>query len=309
MILEDTRLEDAFNSMLRADYIPLRDTAKLDLLSQYYVDYFGYVRQVLAENDQLIVGRRGTGKTTLLYRSLVDCRRSWNPDEDVQCKPKTLGIYLDLGKCQSLSDVESSVFDEFEHVFLSELREAIEEEIVRSWPAVEDHPGLLQRLFKPDEVKSAKETATALKELVEVIQTGVARRVDLSGSVSVRKKESDKRSASLGIVAKGGQDGISVQGKSNLGVEHASEAESSGSYSVDYRLTVPDVLRVLGRVIQAADASSIIIFVDEFSSLSEELQRRFTTLLRKILGNQEGIFIKLCAITDNYSLGSSIILQ
>ena len=35
-----TQLEDAFNSMLRADYIPLRDVAKLDLLAKYYVDYF-----------------------------------------------------------------------------------------------------------------------------------------------------------------------------------------------------------------------------------------------------------------------------
>ena len=55
--------------------------------------------------------------------------------------------------------------------------------------------------------------------------------------------------------------------------------------------------------------SHIVILVDELSSLSSDLQRRFSTLLRKILGNHSGVYLKVCAITDNYSLGSSIILQ
>jgi hypothetical protein len=73
--MADQHVEDAFNSMLRADYIPLRDIAKLNLLADYYVDYYGFLSQILSENDQLIVGRRGTGKTTLLYRALVECMR------------------------------------------------------------------------------------------------------------------------------------------------------------------------------------------------------------------------------------------
>lgn len=43
--------------------------------------------------------------------------------------------------------------------------------------------------------------------------------------------------------------------------------------------------------------------------MNVELQRRFSSLARKILGNQAGVFLKLSAITDNYTLGSSIILQ
>ncbi len=57
--------------MLRTDYVPLRDIEKLNRLAEYYVDYYGFLNQILSENDQLIVGRRGTGKTTLLYRALV----------------------------------------------------------------------------------------------------------------------------------------------------------------------------------------------------------------------------------------------
>ena len=51
------------------------------------------------------------------------------------------------------------------------------------------------------------------------------------------------------------------------------------------------------------------MFIDEFSSLSTDLQRRFSTLLKKLLGSHAGVFVKICAITDKYTLGSSIILQ
>jgi hypothetical protein len=69
--------KDPVPPMLRTDYIPLGDTNKLNLLADYYVDYMDMVIQILGPVDQLIVGRRGTGKTTLLYRGLVECMRSW----------------------------------------------------------------------------------------------------------------------------------------------------------------------------------------------------------------------------------------
>jgi hypothetical protein len=47
--VEKRNLEDALNSMLRTDYIPLSDTIKLSLLADYYIDYFGYLSQILGE--------------------------------------------------------------------------------------------------------------------------------------------------------------------------------------------------------------------------------------------------------------------
>jgi len=47
-MLDSRSIQDAFTSMLRTDYIPLKDTERLNLLSRYYVDYFGYVSQIVA---------------------------------------------------------------------------------------------------------------------------------------------------------------------------------------------------------------------------------------------------------------------
>src|SRR5260370_22968565 len=114
---------DAFNSLLRTDYISLNDIEKLRVLTEYYVDYFGYLPQILTESDQLIVGRRGTGKTTLFYRAFVECARSWGNSPGCLTKPRTLGIYIDLNKNQPLDGDMS--FAHLEHVFVSEICEAI----------------------------------------------------------------------------------------------------------------------------------------------------------------------------------------
>ena len=47
--IQTEEVEDALNSMLRTDYVPLRDIEKLNRLADYYVDYYGFLNQVLSE--------------------------------------------------------------------------------------------------------------------------------------------------------------------------------------------------------------------------------------------------------------------
>ena len=256
-----------------------------------------------------MVGRRGTGKTTLLYRALIECRRSWTPKQSVACKPKTLGLYLDLSKCQTLVDTKSRDFSEFEHVFVSEMKDSLVEELKRSWPELGQRPGLLSRIFRPAQSQTSISARNELKELADIITKGVPRTVDPSGRVDQKLKTKEGESVSFGGSVGGSPKSPNASISSGYKAAVSREEETNQSYQVNYRLAVTDILRVLGRLREAAGINHIVLFIDEFSSLSVELQRRFTTLLRKVLGNHEGLYIKLCAITDYYSLGSSIILQ
>lgn len=161
--------------MLRTDYIPLKDTEKLARLREYYVDYMGYIPQILGQVDQLIVGRRGTGKTTLLYRALVECMRSWIQDKECFAKSRTLGIYMDLNKCQYLLEASSDEFQEFEHVFITELCEVIREELNRSWPALGSDPGFFSRLFKSAEARKVSDVRKLISDLAKILSTGIPR--------------------------------------------------------------------------------------------------------------------------------------
>lgn len=302
-------IEDAFNSMLRTDYIPLRDTSKLQRLSRYYVDYFGYLRQVVGETDQLIVGRRGTGKTTLLYRALIECIHSWNKNVDSRAKRRTLAIYLDLSKCQTLSDTSANDFAEFEHVFVSELVDTIKDELIRNWPDLGKEPGLFGKIFSRDEAKRNSDSSEALNRLSSIVRSGIPRSEQEVGPRKYKQKDNESSSkaikASGNMSEKGGGGSVGVSETDSV----CREQEVELTRHIRNRLAISDILRVLGELRDSCEMSHIVILVDELSSLPPDLQRRFSTLLRKVLGNHSGIYLKVCAITDNYSLGSSIILQ
>lgn len=303
-------IEDAFNSMLRTDYIPLRDTSKLQRLSRYYVDYFGYLRQIVGESDQLIIGRRGTGKTTLLYRGLIECIHSWGPaSEQSLAKSKTLAIYLDLSKCQTLSDTSASDFTEFEHVFVSELVDSIKDELTRNWPGLKAQPGLLEKIFFRDESQHKKISIESLRKLSTIVSSGIPRAKEEVAPRKIRKKDSESHSQGANVASNLSEKGASFSAEVNESSSSISEYEIETTTSIRSRLSIADILRVLGELRDVCGMSHIVVLVDEFSSLSSDLQRRFSTLLRKMLGNHSGVYLKVCAITDNYSLGSSIILQ
>jgi hypothetical protein len=294
--------------MLRTDYISLKDTERLNLLSRYYVDYFGYVGQIVAEQDQLVVGRRGTGKTTLLYRGLIECMGSWT-DQGSAAKPRTLGIYLDLSKCQLVNANSPGDFRDFEHLVVSEICDAISEELTRSWPDLRDQPGLFARLFESVEHKKLQEVRGLLSKLAAILTKGKPRFFQHSGNVDTRELGKTSMVNEQAVKFDLSPDKAGLGGSSSSKREVAAEYEERANYEVTYRLSIADIVQILDELRTAAGIPTVILFIDEFSSLSEDLQRRFTTLLKSLLGNHAGVFVKLCAITDNYTLGSSIILQ
>jgi hypothetical protein len=305
----DRSVDDALTSMLRSDYIPLSDTVKLRKLRSYYVDYMGTLRQVLGDYDQLIVGRRGTGKTTLLYRALVECMESW-VNENALARPKTLGIYIDVSKCQSLNENDNEEYMTFEHNFASELCNAIVREIKRSWPETGSNHNILAKIFKHvEERKKKAEFDKLVAELSALLMKGVP--AISSSSTTIKKKKSSKVKESVKVKAGGALalEKVSVSSETSAGADDEQYEEEEWADTIHYRLNISDLLGAIGKLRQAAGISSIFIFIDEFSALSTPLQGRFSTLARKILGNEHGVRLKICAITDNYTLGSSIILQ
>ena len=307
----DAKITEAFNSMLRTDYISLNDTDRLGLLAKYYVDYFGLIPEVLSDTDQLIVGRRGTGKTTLLYRAFVGCMQSWRHDhpEHIAPKQRTLGIYVDLSKCQYIEDVADTDFVAFEHAFISDVCDAITEQLTRYWPALAQEPGYFSKLFRAAESNQVAEVKGVLDGIARLLREGLPRVIDRSSAVDVRESSGSTQTNNAELGATLSEGDPSITAKLNEGRTESRANERSYSTRTSYRLTVADILRILGDLREKAGISATYLFIDEFSALSTDLQRRFSTLLKKLLGSHAGVFIKLSAITDKYALGSAIILQ
>lgn len=60
---EKNNIKDAFESILRADYISIEGFDQLEMLEEYYVDTFNNLGLLLQRQDNFVSGRRGTGKT------------------------------------------------------------------------------------------------------------------------------------------------------------------------------------------------------------------------------------------------------
>lgn len=93
-------IRNAFQSILRSDYISISEIEQLEQLSEYYVDFYNNVPTVLQEQDSFICGRRGTGKTTLLMRAYYECLKNTSPKiknkESILGDKKILPVYIDL---------------------------------------------------------------------------------------------------------------------------------------------------------------------------------------------------------------------
>ena len=301
-------VSDAFDSMLRTDYIPLKDTEKLSLLAEYFVDYLGYLPELLSATDQLIVGRRGTGKTTLLYRALVECMKSWEPGYEGPARPRTLGVYLDLDKCNSLAG-STDDYSRFERAFVSELCDAITEELQRSWPALKNEPGLLQKVLRPRGARREADVRAELDRLVRVLTTGLPRFVNKSAPVQTTRSSRQKAATTASADIRVSLSDSAIGGSADASEEQEEFVETITTEQTNYELSIADLMRVIADLREAAQIPTFIILVDEFSALPHDHQLRFTTLLKRLLGNHAGVVVKVCAITDNYTLGSALILQ
>ena len=181
--------------------------------------------------------------------------------------------------------------------------------MTRFWPGLVQEPGYFARLFRRPQSNQVAEVRAVLDQIGHLLREGMPRVVDKSAPIEA--KDVTASTQTRAVEASGGirLDSVSVGAKLNEGRSDSQSAERSYSVRTSYRLAVSDVLRILGELRERAGLSATYLFIDEFSALSTDLQRRFSTLLKKLLGSHAGVFIKLCAITDKYALGSSIILQ
>ena len=113
---EIQKVREAFNSILRADYISVSDVNQLSELNDYYVDFLKNLPKVLQSQDSYINGRRGTGKTTLSMRAYYECLKTISPTVEEKSvilgKKKILPIYIDLSQCKDVfCDGEAETFE------------------------------------------------------------------------------------------------------------------------------------------------------------------------------------------------------
>lgn len=282
-------VRQAFQSILRADYISINDSEQLKMLEKYYVDIFKNLPIVLQDQDNFINGRRGSGKTTLLMRSFYECLKTVSPkisdNSDYIGKKKVLPIYIDLSQCKDIfeEDDEQALERTFISRIVSELRSQ------------------LSIMFELSNFKLLKKDTSKLEEF-EYIENVLKYGIEIKVSSKDRKEEIKTASKE--------KIGGSISFKeAQITADMEEDLETVTTQSIDKinGVSIQEFLSTLGTIRKESKLDSIYIFVDEFSELSVSEQKKFSLLLKKLLGSKNNIFFKIGTITGRYDFGENII--
>lgn len=286
------KLRNAFDSILRADYITLDNLAELDKLSNYFIDYFGILQALLQRQDNFISGRRGTGKTTNLLRGYYESLKSISPKlkekESLLGDTKILPIFIDLSTCTDLFDSEDD-------------RSLIEVHFVRQM--IDSLKRQLELMFDESFLILFRKENPALDDLdyiEKVLVEGITLFNERQIQVSSKRVDSEKSEASFNISEKGASIGA--------GISDSVQNERTATYSQLKGVNVQDFLNKISDIKKKTKIDSIYVFIDEFSDLNNSSQQKFSALLKSFLGNRIGMYFKVGVITDRFDFGDKIIL-
>jgi hypothetical protein len=285
-------LRNAFDSILRADYITLNNLNELGDLEEYFIDFFGILQNLLQKQDSFISGRRGTGKTTNLLRGYYECIKSiapkLQPQSGLITNRKVLPIYVDLSTCNDLFDSDDDLAL-LEIHFIRQLIDSLKKQLVLMFD------DKVLAVFKKEN-PALDDLELIEKVLVEGVTISTAKQVD----VTTAKKNSDLAEVSANISA----TNYKLAGKLN----ESNTFEQSSTIQQIKGLNVQEFLNKIGEIKKKADIDSIYVFVDEYSDLNPNAQAKFSGLLKSFLGSKIGMFFKVGVITDRYDFGEKIII-
>lgn len=280
----EEKVLDAFSSMKTTDNVKLEDHSCLQQLQSYYIDPFGYLSNIMQSEDNFIIGRRGTGKSTLLYRAFAECIETWN-DDKVQYKTRVLPIYLDLSKCDSIISSEDIMFEEH---FAYELFECLENGLKLIWEKIIPANGEFE------ESNLLTELNSCIHQIQEMIRTGTVIKIDIG----------EEKYGQQNVLRKSRRLHLSHTDPSftadKLTESHTQKETTLKKHTA---LTLSQLLDSFSGICELINISSIYVFIDEFSELESHKQKALANLLKKLRGTRKNIYFKVCAITDNYELG------
>lgn len=285
-------LKDAFDSILRADYINLDNLNELGDLEKYFVDFFGVLPNLMKKQDSFISGRRGTGKTTNLLRGYYECIKSISPKIqskiDSDSNKKILPIYVDLSTCNDLFDSNDDL-SLLEVHFIRQIIESLKNQLDLMF----DDNFLV--IFKKEN-PALEDLEFIEKILVEGITISTAKKFD----VTTRNKNSKAAEISAELSA------AEPKLKGKLG--ESSDFEQSSTIKKIKGLNVQEFLNKINNIKKKAKIDYIYVFIDEYSDLNPNAQEKFSGLLKSFLGSKIGMYFKIGVITDRYDFGEKIII-
>lgn len=272
-MLKDILLKKAVSSILQRSE-KQQDPEKL---VGTFVD-MGILPQLKSLNNQIIYGRRGTGKTHIIKVLTSQLKE----------EPHNIVVYIDartLGSTSQFSDTSISLKQRCTSLFndiLLEISHTLLEHIVKEPPT------------------KAEEAFDALAKLNKIIAEPVTRFTANSVVSRETSKSSGSFNSDISIGLKPALLNTTIKGEQS----RASEEEKTTSYSLNQeeKVIFPDLVYSIRDLLQKAEATLYILF-DEWSSLPLDIQPYLAEFLKKGFLPVSEVVVKIASLEYRSNFG------
>lgn len=250
--------------------VPRSERAEdLERLVRTFVDC-GVIDIVDNTKNQIIYGRRGTGKTHVLRYLESRYRQA----ED------TVVSYIDartLGSSTIFTDTERSMHSRFVGLY---------KDVVSQF-----HNALFEKLAA-EQSGDVDRALNALSEIERQLSYSEAEKTD----VRVREAESSTEGGSTGLNARVSASGPSVTGALESKSVAATESEIESSASFADKLVFPPLFDAFQAATEAMHLKRFVVLLDEWSSVPPDLQPYLAELLNRVFFANPKVTFKIASL-------------
>jgi hypothetical protein len=272
-MIQDQRLESAVSGLLQ------RSERQQDLqkLVESFVDV-GILTQLSNRNNQIVFGRRGTGKTHILKVLAAQLEKS----------PENLCVYLDartLGSTSQFSDGSLPMRQRCLALFRDVMGEV--------YNAILDHIAN----YPTDSTEAALNSLNELEETLFRPQTKY-----LPSGVSERTTARTAKESSAEISATQ-RNGVAASMRRVADSMKEDEVERTFQVREDDKIIFPDLHSILEKVLRESKAQ-LFVLMDEWSSIPLDIQPYLAEFLKKSLLPLADVVVKIASLEYRSNFGT-----
>lgn len=310
MIITDLDKDNFFNiaeSLKKHRRADLSDVIeKEDAIEKLYVDFLDnnqILKETLKPNTTFLIGRKGTGKSTIIARFQHEIRKN----------PNQLSLYIDVKKVHDLaSNIEESLVEEYQNItksdynylkkyllyknFLRDILKEIKSEIkINSYNAIK----LQLQKFNPfnkedldkkiDGLIANLDSKNELQDIKLIVSKLVTKKQDSERNLFVDGKISN----TIGVL----EQTLSTKLNGEISNTHCNTLEQNYAEIFIKYFDLKNFILEIKNILQPFEIKRIFICLDDFSEIDEGAMKIFVDSIISPLNNWTDEFIKfkICA--------------
>lgn len=300
---------DAVESLKKYRRADLEDDRGRNILKELYTDLLpnDYIlKKSLKENTTFLIGRKGTGKSTIFLRL----------EQELRDKKGYLPCYLDVKTIYESSQTKLATNEGIEKYLSTELVEKylIERAFLQSTLSqiLKEVSTKFDSLYQPfletlglSKVEEVKEKLLEIisniedNKYLQKIEVPILQKIDTTNKISSENGSEDSNLLK-GFGIEGGidADGIKIGLKTDSGFESKNTSKNTNESEVNFSsvflqvFQIKDVISVIKDTLSMLKIKHIYILLDDFSEIEDDSIKTFVDVILAPLNNWSEEFIK-----------------